>query len=342
MSVTVKELAELVDGNVVGDGAVRIDRASSLEESAAGHVTFVDDEKHARRLAACPASAVIVKPNRPPSHPPNGKTYIEVNEPLQAFLKVFQHLHGRPEPPSHGIDRRAFVHDSAKLGADISVLPFASIGEDSVIGDRCRLHTGVVVGRNCRLGDDVTLYPNVVLYDGCVLGDRVIIHANSVIGGDGFGYRFQDGKHVKIPHHGSVEIGNDVEIGAGTTIDRGTFQATRIGQGTKIDNLVMVAHNCRIGKHNLIVSQVGIAGSSTTGDYVVIAGQAGLADHVHIGDRTVIGAQAGVIGDIAADQRVLGSPARPERDVKVMVLCAEKLPELRRDVKEIKKRLEME
>ncbi len=338
MGVTVKELAELVGGGLVGDGGLAIHRASPLDEAEAGHVTFVEDDRHAKLLPNCKASAVILKPH----HPANGRTYIQVGDPLQAFLRVFQYLHGRPEPPPSGMDSRAFVHETAKLGTDISVHPFASIGEGAVIGNRCRLHSGVVVGRHCRLGDDVILYPNVVLYDGCVLGNRVIVHANCVIGGDGFGYRLHHGKHDKIPHHGSVEIEDEVEIGAGTTIDRGTFQATRIGQGTKIDNLVQIAHNCRIGKHNLIVSQVGIAGSSSTGDYVVIAGQAGLVDHVHVGDRTVIGAQAGVIGDIPADQRVLGSPARPEREVKVMVLSAEKLPELRRDVKEIKKRLGME
>jgi len=337
VAVTVKELAELVGGRLVGDGSLVIHRASPLDEAGPGHITFVADDKHARQLAACQASAVILKPN----HPANGKVQIEVADPLHAFLKVFQQLHGRPEPPPCGIDARAVVQPTARIGKDASLHAFVSVGEETVIGDRCRLHAGVVVGRHCRIGNDVILYPNVVLYDGCVLGDRVIIHANSVIGGDGFGYRLHNGKHVKIPHHGSVEIADDVEIGACTTIDRGTFQATRIGAGTKIDNLVMIAHNCRIGRHNLFVSQVGIAGSSTTGDYVVIAGQAGLVDHLHIGDRAVIGAQAGVIHDIPADQRVLGSPARPEREVKVMVLSAEKLPEMRKDLKEIKKRLGM-
>ena len=150
------------------------------------------------------------------------------------------------------------------------------VGEGSVLGARCRLHSGVVVGRNCRLGDDVVLHPHVVLYDGTILGNRVIVHANAVLGADGFGYRFQGGRHVKMPQFGSVEIGDDVEIGAGTTIDRGTFQATRIGAGTKIDNLVQIGHNCQIGKHNLFVSQVGIAGSCSTGDYVVMAGQVGV------------------------------------------------------------------
>jgi UDP-3-O-[3-hydroxymyristoyl] glucosamine N-acyltransferase len=172
-----------------------------------------------------------------------------------------------------------------------------------------------------------------------VLGSRVIVHANAVIGADGFGYRFQNGRHVKVPQLGGVEIGDDVEVGACTTIDRGTFQATRIGEGTKIDNLVQVAHNCRVGRHNILISQIGIAGSCSTGDYVTIAGQAGLADHVHIGDRVMIGARAGVTKDIPAGERWLGAPATPEREQKRILMTLEKLPEMRRDLQQIKRRL---
>jgi UDP-3-O-[3-hydroxymyristoyl] glucosamine N-acyltransferase len=160
-----------------------------------------------------------------------------------------------------------------------------------------------------------------------------------VLGADGFGYRLIDGRHVKVPQLGRVEIGDDVEVGACTTIDRGTFQATRVGAGTKLDNLVMVGHNCRIGKHNLFVSQVGMAGSSSTGDYVVLAGQVGVVDHVHIGDRTIIGAQSGVPGDVPADQQVLGAPARPIREQKRILISLDKLPEMVRDLRRIKQKL---
>jgi UDP-3-O-[3-hydroxymyristoyl] glucosamine N-acyltransferase len=179
----------------------------------------------------------------------------------------------------------------------------------------------------------VTLYPHVVLYPNTVIGDRVAVHANAVIGADGFGYRFQNGRQVKVPQLGSVEIGDDVEIGAGTTIDRGTFGATRVGAGTKIDNLVMIGHNCRIGRHNVIVSQVGMAGSSSTGDFVVIAGQVGVVDHVHIGDGCVIGGQAAVTKDVAPALRLLGSPATPEREQKRMLMSLAGLPELRKRVR---------
>jgi UDP-3-O-[3-hydroxymyristoyl] glucosamine N-acyltransferase len=250
-------------------------------------------------------------------------------------------LQGRAEPPPHGIDPKASVHPSARIGEGASIHPFAVVGEGTVLGARCRLYPGAVVGRACRLGDDVTLYPNVVVYDGTVIGDRVIVHGNAVLGADGFGYRFHDGQHVKVPQLGHVEIGDDVEIGACTTIDRGTFQATRVGAGTKIDNLVQVGHNCQVGRHNLIVSQVGIAGSSSTGEYVVLAGQAGIVGHLHIGDRAAVGGQAGVTKDVPPGQRVLGSPATPERDQKRIMMSLEKLPEIRRDVRAIKQRLGM-
>jgi UDP-3-O-[3-hydroxymyristoyl] glucosamine N-acyltransferase len=184
------------------------------------------------------------------------------------------------------------------------------------------------------------LHPRVVLYPDCVLGDRVVVHANAVLGADGFGYRQQAGRHVKVPQLGSVEVGNDVEIGAGSTIDRGTFGPTRIGAGTKIDNLVMVGHNCRIGRHNVLCSQVGIAGSTTTGDYVVMAGQVGVADHVHVGDRAVLGAQCGVPSDVPAGASMLGAPARPSRDAMRIMMSLDRLPELVKEVRRLRQKLE--
>ncbi len=335
MSVTVRQLAALVQGQVCGDGDLEISAARSLGEAGPGHITFVEDDKHAPQLLASQAAAAVVSAAAPPSP----KVLIRVADPLAAFTAIYRHLHGRAEPPPSGIDHRAAVHATAQVGPDASVHPFAVVGEGTVIGARCRIHGGAVVGRFCRLGDDVVLYPGAVLYDGTVLGHRVIVHANAVLGADGFGYRFQNGRHAKVPQLGHVEVGDDVEIGACTTIDRGTFQATRVGEGTKMDNLVQVGHNCRIGRHNLLVSQMGIAGSSSTGDYVVIAGQVGITDHVHIGERTVIGAKAGVTKDVPPGQRYLGAPATPERDQKRILMTLEKLPELRRDLRHIKQHL---
>jgi UDP-3-O-[3-hydroxymyristoyl] glucosamine N-acyltransferase len=338
VSTTLRQLADLVQAELCGDGDLLIHAACPLDEAGPGSITFVEDEKHALHLNGCEASAVVA----PRGLSTAGLNVLQVADPVAAFVTIVRHLHGRAEPPAHGIDPRAFVHPAARIGEDCSVYPFAYIGEESVVGARCRIYSGAAVGRFCRLGNDITLYPNAVLYDGTVLGDRTIVHANAVLGADGFGYRFHEGKHVKVPQLGHLEIGADVEIGACTTIDRGTFQATRVGDGTKIDNLVMVAHNCQVGRHNLFVSQMGMAGSSRTGDYVVIAGQAGIVDHVHIGDRAMVGAQAGVTKEIPAGQRVLGSPATPEREQKRILMTLEKLPQIRRDVQQIKLHLGIE
>ncbi len=335
--ITVRELADLVHGQVLGDGTQVVRAARCLDEAGAGDITFLDHEVHARRLDDCRACCVVA----PPGVTAPDRTLIRVQDPLMAFVAIVRHMQGHAEAQPHGIDARAEVHPSARVGPDASIYPFAVVGAGTVIGARCRIYPGVVVGRNCRLGDDVLLYANVVLYDDTVLGHRVIVHGNAVLGADGFGYRFQDGRHVKVPQLGFVEIGDDVEVGACTTIDRGTFQATRVGTGTKIDNLVQVGHNCRVGRHNLFVSQVGMAGSCSTGDYVVLAGQVGVVSHVHIGTGAVVGGQAGVTKDVPDGLRVLGSPATPEREQKRILMTLEKLPEIRKDVHAIKQHLSL-
>jgi UDP-3-O-[3-hydroxymyristoyl] glucosamine N-acyltransferase len=331
VSFTVRELAELVQGTVLGDGDAVIHAARPLGEAQTGEITFLETDKHASQLAASPASAAVVSATMPFA----SKSLIQVADPLMAFVTIVQRLHAKRARPPHGVDPLASIDPSAQIGEASAIDPFVRVAAGAVIGKRCRLHSGVVVGEDCRLGDDVVLHPNVVLYDGSVLGDRVIIHANSVIGADGFGYRTQHGRHVKVPQLGSVEIGADVEIGAGTTIDRGTFQATRIGEGTKIDNLVQIGHNCQIGQHNLLVSQVGIAGSCSTGNYVVMAGQVGVADHLAIGEGAMIGAQSGVIRDVPAGQHMLGYPAMPVRLCKRVWVTLALLPEMRRDLRHI-------
>jgi UDP-3-O-[3-hydroxymyristoyl] glucosamine N-acyltransferase len=343
VQVTVQQLAALVRGQLHGDGTAVIDAARPLAEAGTGHVTFIENERHARHLKHCQAAAVVVADSLAERYLETDPTppfaLIAVPDPLAAFITLARLLHGQDEPPPHGIDPLASIDATARVGPEVSLFPFARVGAGSTIGARCRLHSGVVVGRNCRLGDDVVLHPHVVLYDGTLLGDRVVVHANAVLGSDGFGYRCQEGRHVKVPQFGAVEVGDDVEIGAGTTIDRGTFQATRIGAGTKIDNLVQIGHNCRIGRHNLLISQVGIAGSCSTGDYVILAGQCGLADHVHVGDRAQVGAKAGVARDVAPGERLLGSPARPEGEEKRIYFSLDKLPGVCRDVRRIKHQL---
>ena len=342
MNVSVRQLAEWVRGEVVGDGDVSISAARPLSEAGPGDVTYVDGDRNLPSLYACGASAAVV----PLTVPANGKPLIRVSDPLTAFATIVLHLRGAAaapaDPPDGRIDPTACVHPTAVLGSGTTVGPYAVIGEGAVLGSRCHLQAGVNVGRQCRLGDDVTLYPHVVLYSDCLIGNRVTIHANAVIGADGFGYRTRNGVHEKVPQLGRVEIGDDVEIGAGSTIDRATFGATRIGEGTKIDNLVIVAHNCQIGRHNLIAAQVGIAGSCSTGDYVVMAGQVGVADHLTVGERAVIGAQSGVTKSVPAGARMFGYPASPYEEKLRALACLEKLPEMRKDLHRIKKALGLE
>ncbi len=229
----------------------------------------------------------------------------------------------------------AWVAPTATIGRDVAIYPFAYVGDEAVIGDGVTLHPGAVVGDRCRVGRDSVIHPNAVLYRDVTLGERVEVHAGTVLGGDGFGYRMVDGRHVKVPQTGRVEVGDDVEIGANCTVDRATFEATRIGEGSKIDNLVMIGHNNQIGRHNLLCGQVGIAGSCKTGDYVVMAGQAGVKDNTEIGDRVMIGAQAGVHRGIPSGQSVLGSPAIPVREQRRVFQMIARLPEMHRQLREL-------
>ncbi|MFO0937796.1 MAG: UDP-3-O-(3-hydroxymyristoyl)glucosamine N-acyltransferase [Gemmataceae bacterium] len=336
MTVTVKDIADWVHGELLGDSTRTIQRARPLTDAIAGDLTFVEDEKYLNAWHASAATAAIV----PKSFAVNGKPIIRVDDPLMSFVTIVRKLRGQNvAATSNLIHPTAVIHPTAIVGADSSVGPYAVIGENARIGSRCTLHAGVSIGRHCQLADDVTLHPHVVLYDDCSIGNRVIIHAHAVIGADGFGYRTVAGKHVKVPQLGSVEVGDDVEIGACSTIDRGTFGPTKIGVGTKIDNQVMIGHNCKIGRHNILVSQVGIAGSTTTGDYVVMAGQVGVGDHLTIGDKVMLGAKAGVHQNVPAGSRMLGCPATPDREQMKMMMTMQKLPDMRKDLKRILQKL---
>jgi UDP-3-O-[3-hydroxymyristoyl] glucosamine N-acyltransferase len=331
---SVQEIAGWIGGTVEGDASIEIQHARALAEAGPNDLTFVESEKNQKSWTESKAGAAIVGPKVAAG----GRTVVRTDEPLAAFLQIALKFRG-PRDPVRRIDPSASIHPSAILGPNASVGPFAVVGEGTRIGANVTLHPGATVGRFCQLGDDVTIHPRAVLYDDCTVGHRTIIHANAVIGADGFGYRQAGGAHVKIPQIGSVELGNDVEIGACTTVDRGTFGPTRIGDGTKIDNLVMISHNCQVGRHNILVSQAGIAGSSSTGDYVILAGQVGVANGLHIGEQSIVGAQCGIIQDVPPKSRLLGSPAMPGNEYMRCVANWARIPELRKDVKAIKKHL---
>ncbi len=339
MPTTLAQLAELVAGRldiaVAGDEHLPIVGAATLDVVRSGEITLADHEDRAAQLADSAAVAAIVsaKVQSP------GKSTIVVNDVHAAFAKVVSHFHPQRIRQSVGISPAAFISPTARIAAGVDIHPGATIGDEVVIGAGSIIHTGARVMAGCQLGQDVTLFPNAVLYEETRVGDRTIIHSNAVLGAYGFGYREQDGQHKLSAQLGNVEIGNDVEIGACVTVDRGTYGPTIVGAGTKVDNLVQIAHNCRLGKHNLICSQVGIAGSATTGDYVVMAGQAGIRDHVHVGERAMVYSKAGVTNNVEDGQVVLGQPATPIRRQKLQVAAISKLPEMRKEFRTMKRQL---
>ncbi|HXY36441.1 MAG TPA: UDP-3-O-(3-hydroxymyristoyl)glucosamine N-acyltransferase [Planctomycetaceae bacterium] len=341
MAIRVAALAEWLGGQALGNETLLIDRAQSLSKAGHGSVAFFAGGKPtglkpvsgavilvARLLQA--QAAALASPH---------SAFIVVDDPKQAFVRVAAHFAPRRLRPEIGISCHAYVSATARIGKETNIHPGAHVGAGVILGDRCDIHPGAVIGRGCRLGDDVVVYPNAVLYDDVIVGNRVILHAGCVIGADGFSYRLVDGRHERIPHFGTVRIEDDVEIGANTTIDRAMVDETVIGQGTKLDNLVMIGHNCEIGRHNLFVSQVGLAGSVTSGDYVVCAGQVGIADHVHLGSRSVLGAKAGVHKDVPEGQRYVGIPAIPEAECMRAVMATHKLPEMRQQLKKLERQV---
>lgn len=340
-SLSAAEIAEILDGKLIGNSQCEIDDVQTVERATPRHLTFVGNQKNLGRLRNTQAQLVIA-PESVASELGQfpGLTFVLVPEPEPAFLSITGILMPPRARVAIGLSERAVIHESAKIGPNTNVHPLAVIGRDVVIGHSCEIHSGVIIGDGCILGDNVVLYPSTVLYNDVRIGSHVIIHAGCVIGADGFGYRLVNGGHQRLPHFGTVVICDDVEIGACTTIDRAKVGETVIGSGTRIDNQVMIGHNCRIGRHNLLVSQVGFAGSVTTGDYVVCAGQAGVADHVHLGDGAIIGAKAGVHRDMPGGQTYLGSPAGPAAETTRQLMALRRLPEIRDVVKKLEKDLE--
>lgn len=329
------DLASLVGGELHGDAAIPITGAAIIRDAGAGDVTLADSAQSAKALADSNASAALV----PQGVEPEGLPFVSVGDVHGSFSRIVEHFQPLSEQRARGVSAAAHVSKSAKIGRNVIIYPTATIGDDVRIADGVTIHSGVHILAGCRVGEDTELFPNVVLYENTIVGKRVTIHAGAVIGAYGFGYNTVNGKHNRSAQLGYVVIDDDVEIGASTTIDRGTYGPTTIGEGTKIDNLVMIAHNCRIGRHNLLCSQVGIAGSCTTGDYVVMAGQVGLRDHVTIGDRTILGAKAGIMNDVPAESVYFGIPATPDRDQLQKQAAWSKLPEMRKQFKALQRQV---
>lgn len=336
MDFTLAELAAHVGGRVEGDSEVAIHGANILRDAGPQEITLAADAQHLALLASCPAVAAVVgEPGADLDRPA-----IVAQRPIEAFAKIVQRFRPQRQELPEGIHPSAVVSPSAQLGKGVQVGPLAVIGDDVIVGEQTTIHSGVRILNGCAIGDRVTLFPNVVLYENTRVGSRAIIHAGAVLGAYGFGYDSSSGQHELTSQLGWVEVQEDVEIGANSTIDRGTFGATSIGKGTKIDNLVMVAHNCHIGPHNLLCSQVGIAGSTSTGEYVVMGGQAGVRDHVSIGAGVQIAAKAGVKDSLPAGGRYVGIPAIKERRQLMVFASLQKIPEMRRSLRTLLARID--
>jgi len=329
---TVNELAVHIGGKVIGDGQRRILRCCGLESAGPTDISFVSNIKYLSQLSTTSAGCVVVDSKldyqsiqRPANAP---LTVIQVDDPYYGFRQIMVLIHGMRSHPKPLISPLCDIAPSAQIGADCYIAPFVTIGENCKIGDRCILYSGVQIMTGAELGADCVLYPNVAVYDFCHIGKRVIIQSGAAIGCDGYGFATHEGVHHKIPQVGNVILGDDVEVGANTVIERAAMESTLIGEGTKIGNNVVVGHNCQIGRHNLLVSQVGIAGSSTTGDYVVLAGQVGVAGHIRIGDRVRAAAQSGITSDIESGRDIGGTPAMDFKLAKRVYLQLFQLPEL--------------
>ena len=332
VEIRLDEIAAMVGGVLHGDASLICTGANPPGQATAADITMLVDGKDSGDRSSSEALAIITKSLIETSELPQ----IIVEDPHAAFSAIVAYF--RPPVtaslPGVGVDSTASIANSAK------VHPTATICANVSIGERTLIMPGVVVMNGCKIGDDCIVYPGVTLYEYSHLCDRVVLHAGTTIGAHGFGYRQQNGRHLPTAQLGYVCIESDVEIGACVTIDRGTYGTTRIGEGTKIDNHVMIAHNCQIGRHNLICSQVGIAGSCRTGDYVILAGQVGLKDHLVLGDHTIVGAKAGVMDDCDGNQVYLGSPAMPQRDQMQIFAIQRKLPDMRRELKTLRKQVD--
>jgi UDP-3-O-[3-hydroxymyristoyl] glucosamine N-acyltransferase len=336
---TLADIAALIGSTPPADGARPVTGVATLTEARSDELSFITSDAYADELAATRAAGVIMQ-KKLRLAPPADKTVLVVEDADLAVAKVLE-LFAPPVPrPPAGVDAAARVAPSAKLAADVAVGHGAFVGERSRIGARTVLHPGVYVGDDVVIGEDCVLYPNVVVRERITLGSRVFIHAGSVLGTDGFGYRWDGARHAKVPQIGTVVVEDDVEIGSCVCIDRAKFAETRIGRGTKIDNLVQIAHNVRVGPHCIVVAHVGIAGSAKLGAGVVLGGQVAVRDHVTVGDGAMVAATSAIAEDVAPKSFMSGTPALPHRQSLREQAAMRRLPDLVVQVRKLQEELE--
>lgn len=332
---TIQEIADHVGGKVIGDASVVIESAATLDNARSGQITFLSNPKYAPRVAATQAAVILVA-----EQVRTNACQIITKDPYYAFMQAVVLLHGHRKHPQTGISQKADIADSAKIGQNCNIQPFATVSENAVIGDNCQIYPGVFVGPNVTVGDDCVLYPNAVIYDGCKVGNRVIVQSNASVGQDGFGFATHQGEHHKIPQIGIVILEDDVEIGSGCVVERGTLDNTVIGKGSKIGDVVAIGHGTKIGPHCLLVPQVGVAGSVEMGHHCVLGGQAGIVGHIKIGNLVTIGAQAAVINSVPDGQTILGAPAIDANKAKRAYALIETLPEMRQKLRKLDKQMQ--
>ena len=335
---TASELAGWVGGTVDGDGAVQVTGVAGLEQAQPGEVSFYGNPKYKKALHASRASVVLVSPAAPPR---GNKTYVVVANPHLAFARVAQKFHPLKQH-APGISLKSTVHPTAKVDPTATVMDFVTVGAGTVVAPRAVLFPGVYLGDEVSIGEGTVLCVNVTVLDRCVIGARCLLHPGVVIGADGFGFALDMSvpEHVKIPQAGIARVEDDVEIGANSCVDRATTGQTLVGRGSKLDNLVQVGHNATIGALSILCGQVGLAGSTELGTGVVLAGQVGVAGHLRIGDLAKVGAQAGVIADVEDGAIVSGTPSMPSRLYLQTSAVIHRLPELQRGLRDLKRRLE--
>jgi UDP-3-O-[3-hydroxymyristoyl] glucosamine N-acyltransferase len=334
MNLTTAEIAKQLGGEVLGDATANLTGFATASHAKPGDLTFAENAEYFAAAETCAATAIIAGKDFSSTK----KTVIRVANPRVAYAKAVAIFF--PEPKfTAGIHPSAVVAKSAQVDATAHIGPHCVIGERAQIGANCVLISGVAVGDDSVIGADTKIFANVSIYDRIQIGQRVRIHSGTVIGADGFSYVYDSGIQRKVPQIGTVIIGDDVELGANTCVDRGALSPTIVGKGTKIDNLVQVAHNLQVGEHCVIMGQVGMAGSTKIGNYVVIASQSGLSGHLNIGDRAVIGAKSGVMKDIAPGETVLGIPAQPDKQAKRIMIAMQRLPDLLKKVAVWEKKL---
>ncbi len=331
---TVAELAEYLGGAVQGDGSVRITGLGALETAGADALTFLANPKYASKVAETSAGAVLMAPGGERY----GRTAIEVANPYLCFAKLLTLFYTTPHEPM-GVLPAAIVSATATIGDGASVYPGACIGSNVVIGKRTVVYSGAVIYSNVTIGEDCIIHANAVVRERCRIGNRCTLQPGAVIGSDGFGYAPDGGSYYPIPQIGIVVLDDDVEIGANSCIDRAAIEVTRIKRGTKLDNLVQIAHNCQIGEDCMIVSQVGISGSAKIGNHVTLAGQVGVAGHLTIGDNVLVGAQSGVPGSLAANAAYSGTPTMPHKEWLKSAMVVPRLPEMKKTVSALEKRV---